>query len=367
MICMASILQPNLASAQPSTTHPFLGSSIVATQQILKSPNEIVSPSTSLQKLVDQVSQAHKLGIWVDRRVVRDRQIRLQSNGLTVGQVLENAANQVEAKVVPMDGCVAIVPLAKFDAYASAYWELSTILSAKPGQAKSIRFGWEEGTESQEILRNFFGKIGITRLDIQVPWDIWRTFEFANASAASVSVCILGGFDLVLVESNGTWTTEPMMRRYQDSSNRSKPFAWNYSSSEIDRIPVSYRESWRKRWPEAEIAKTAKPVGSTVLASAASHLDLVKPLIPEAKPKPKPKVIELSGTIQGTASGVLQSLAKSYQLSFDPMSLPPKSGEREFSLQVDKVSLDDLIRKIGKAIDVDLVLQGSEIRVQPIR
>jgi hypothetical protein len=147
---------------------------------------------------------------------------------------------------------------------------------------------------------------------------------------------------------------------------------WTYSNEDIQkRIGESARKTWRQRWPEAVIAKSTKPEGWRVVASVASHRDLIGPLIPRKKwEKPKPGDVGLekkgfSGALEGELELVIRSLAAQTKLEFFPVPLPSSLETKKVKLKLDKTPLEDILKEITRQSGVRFKRDGQRVEVIP--
>jgi len=351
-----------------STSHPYMSQSANSMQQMLQAPCEQVLENVSLEALIDSISGAYDIPIWCDRRIAKDTLVTLEKREESLESFLNRAVVKANAVLIPLAGVLMICPRSRSDEIEAAHWRLAVSRSAssmRPLGAKS--FGWPDGYVASAAIRDFVTRcMPEANLNIKIERDIWRTFEFPKSTTpATVSVCLLSGFDQCLADQDGTLAITPI-------ASTDAKVEWTYTMEDIKKIGELAWKSWRDRWPEATFMKSAKPAGWRVIATVASHRDLIAPLIPKKKwEKPKPSEVGLdrkaySATFENEElERVIRSLAASTKIEFYPMPLPASLESKKVNLKLVKTPLDEILKELTKQCGVRFKRDGQRVEIIP--
>ena len=354
---------PMQAFSQNESTHPCLSASAIQIQQALQAPCEQSFESQSLELMLDNIVASYGVPIWCDRRIARDTPITMDRRNETLESFLRRAIEKADAVLIPLDGVVMVVPSSKCDEIEANHWRLAVSAAAKkmrPVGAKA--FGWPDGAVALSVIQDFSSRcIPDASLEFKIEHDIWRRFEFRKTSSpASISACLLSGFDLSLVDQKGVLAVS--LDQPVDPN-----VVWTYSSEEIEKKigPVAWRE-WRTQWPSASIAKSAKPAGWRVTATVAAHRDLIRPLIPKKKwEKPKLEQKGYTAPMDGDLEYVIQSLAAATKLEFFPLPLSAKQKEKRIKMQLNNTPVDEILKEITRQSGVQFKRDGNRVEILP--
>ncbi|MCY2983863.1 MAG: STN domain-containing protein [Planctomycetota bacterium] len=354
---------PMQAFSQNESSHPCLSASAIPIQQVLQAPCEQSFESQSLELMLDNIGAAYSVPIWCDRRIARDTAISMDRRDETLESFLSRAIDKVDAVLIPIDGVIMVVPSAKRDEIDANYWRLSVSPAAKKMRPTGAKpFGWSDGSVALNIIQDFSVRCAPdANLEFKIEHDIWRKFEFRKTSSpASISVCLLSGFDLGLADQKGVLVVAPI--EPVDSS-----VVWTYSNEEIEKKigPMAWKE-WRAQWPSASISKSAKPAGWRVTATVAGHRDLIRPLIPKKKwEQPKLEQKGFTGPMEGELEYVIRSLAVNAKLEFFPLPLPADQKSIQVKLILKNTPIDEILKEITKQSGVQFKRQGNRVEVLP--
>lgn len=349
--------------------HPYLSPGAIATTQVLLSPNESRSENASLEWLLERTAKENGLNIWCDRRIARDTLVTIKPTDdersmATIEQSLSAACDQVDAAILPLDGVIAIVPKSKRDILATVYWKL--IVSKKLNalaMSKSKQKPWTKGAQASDLLEQF-RSVHLPSIS-QIPeieHDLWPAFDFREATVASVSVCLLGGFDLCLVESEQGLVIEPLSE-WEASLGQDVLVEWLYDQKMIDRTKEEDRKAWKLRWPDSKGIRSVKPLGSRMTATAMAHYDFAKLLTP---PRPKPtknSTKVFSGTIKADLPRLLDWMSNQFQLEFYPLPLPAEYATKQIDLDVKEITMDELLSLVAKKASIEFKKSGKRVEV----
>jgi len=356
-------LMPMQALSQNESSHPCLSAAAIQTQQTLQAPCEQAFDSQSLELLLDNLSVAYKVPIWCDRRIARDTTISMDRRDETLEIFLNRAIENVDAVLIPLDGVIMVVPAAKRDEIDTNLWLLAISSAAKnrkPAGSKS--FSWPDGSIALDVLEDFSSRcVPDAKLSFKIEHDIWRGFEFRKTtSAASISACLLSGFDFCLADQNGVLVVVPIQPTNPN-------VVWTYTSEEIEKKigQVAWKE-WRTRWPSVVISKSSRPAGWQVTALVAAHRDLIRTLIPKKKwEKPKLDQRGFTGPMQGELEYVILSLAASAKLEFSPLPLPVDQKSKQVKLDLNNTPVDEILKELTKQSGVQFKRQGNKVVIIP--
>ncbi len=368
LFLMLVFASPTTYALAQSGGHPYLSQSAISMQQMLQVPCEQGFERAPLEVLLDSVASAYEITIWCDRRIARDTPVTIERREETLESFLNRAIIQADAVLIPLAGVLMVCPRANRDAVDAAHWRLSVARSAsalRPLGAKP--FSWPDGYVASAAIQDFVARcMPDANWNIKIDKDIWRAFEFPKTTtAASISICMLSGFNLCLEEQEGKLVVAPIA--IADSK-----VEWTYSKEDVKRIGEAAWKSWRERWPDATFVKSTKPDGWRVSATVASHRDLIAPLIPKKKwEKPKPSEVGLdrrvfSQTINDQElERVIRSLAAATKLEFYPLPLPASLEAKKVTMKLDKTPLDAILKEITNQCGVKFRRDGQRIEIIP--
>lgn len=354
---------PMQAFSQNESSHPCLSASAIQIQQVLQAPCEQSFESQSLELMLDNIAVAYSVPIWCDRRIARDTSISMDRRDETLESFLSRAIDIVDAVLIPLDGVIMVVPSEKRDEIEANCWRLAVSpIAKKMRPAGSKPFGWPDGSVALSVIQDFSTRyVPDANLEFKIEHDIWRVFEFRKTSSpASISACLLSGFDLCLADQKGVLAVMP-------SQHADPNVVWTYSSDEIEKKigPVAWKE-WRAQWPSASISKSAKPAGWRVTATVAAHRDLIRTLIPKKKwEQPKLEQISFTGPMEGELEYVIRSLAANAKLEFFPLPLPAIQKSIQVKLVLKNTPIDDILKEIAKQSGVQFKRQGNRVEILP--
>ena len=360
---LAFISMSMQAFSQSESNHPCLSAIAIQTQQTLQAPCGQSFESQSLELMLDNISAAYSVPIWCDRRIARDTAISMDRQNETLESFLNRAIAKVDAALIPLDGVIMVVPSVNRDEVDASLWRLivsPAVKKMKPLGAKP--FHWPDGSQALDILQDFSTRcIPDANLEFTIEHDIWRGFEFRKTtSAASISTCLLSGFDMCLGDQNGKLAVVPIQPA---ESN----VIWTYTSEEIEKKigPAAWKE-WRAGWPSASIAKSTRPAGWKVTATVAAHRDLIRPLIPKKKwDQPKLEQKSFTGPMEGELEYVIRSLAANANLEFYPLPLPVIQKSKQVKLVLKNTPVDDILKELTKQSGVQFKRQGNRVEILP--
>jgi hypothetical protein len=357
---IALLVLQSHACGQMVSNHPSMTAASIALQQKLQSPCRayVAAP---LESLLEIISIEQGIPIWIDRRITKDAKIEIEKQEETIETYLARVSSSVGGALVPVDGVLMIVPQPKQASIEAAYWRLA--VSRVGGALTRIDptpFEWPEASVPSKILNEFVRRYGLQELnEAPLEYDLWKKFEFRKSSPASISVCLLSGFDLCLADENNQLKIVSLER----SGDSAFDVNWVYKASEVKRIGEAYWRDWRTRWPDA-VSKATKTGDYHIQAQVAAHRDLLQPLFPLKKPDTKKQGISVfSGPLKGELEIVLRSLAVQTQLEFVPLPLPPKLGSKSIDVTLNNSTIEDILKLIGNESGLEFRKLGQRVEI----
>jgi len=357
------------AALAQTVVHPFMTPNAIVTAHALQSPNESDFEDTTFEWLLESTAKENDLSIWCDRRISRDKLITIKRKDGeqsldTIEQLLSAACDKVDAAILPMDGVVAVVPKSKRDLLATVYWKL--LQSKKTGLvagAISKQTSWDDGAIASDLLEQF-RSVHLPSISSipEVEYDLWPAFRFQKASIASVSVCLLSSFDLCLVESEQGPVIQSLAD-FESSIERGALVEWLYEQKEVDRTKEEDRKAWKQRWTDSKVGRSVKPVGFRVNATVMAHYDFVRLLIPPRPKRTKSNAKVFSGEIKSDLQRLLGWISNRSQLEFHPLPLPPEYASKEIRLNVQKVTMEELLELVSKQALIEFKKTGERVEI----
>ena len=354
---------PMQAFGQSDSNHPYLSASAIQVLQTLQAPCEQSFESQSLELVLDNIAVAYNVPIWCDRRIARDVSIRMDRRNETLESFLTRAVERADSVLIPLDGVIMVVPKGNRDEIEANFWRLAVSPAAKKMRPVGAKpFSWQDGSVALTVLEDFSSRyVPDANLEFKIEHDIWRKFEFRKTtSAASISACLLSGFDLGLIDQKGVIEVASIQ-------SADPNVVWTYSTEEIEKKigPVVWKE-WRAQWPSASIVKSGKPAGWRVTANVAAHRELIRPLIPKKKwEKPKLEQKGYTASLDGELDHVIRSLAAAANLEFFPLPLPTNQKSKPIKMQLNNTPVDDILKELTKQSGVQFKRQGARVEILP--
>jgi hypothetical protein len=325
--------------------------------------------SSPFDSLVDTVAAENKLTIWIDRRLPKDRRIDGEDIARntsidSIESLLSHAANQVNGAIAIIDGVVLVVPKEKRDTLEANAWRLSLAkTNLQINKSPKTDFEWPHAAVAENILRDYCSRLSPKMfLSESIEHDQWKRFEFKQTPVSSIGICLLGSFDLHMVESSSNqWVIE-------NDTQAEDVVTWTYRSTELKRLGTDWAQAWRTRWPDAKLTAAGRTGDFSIVASVAAHRDLVRPLMQLRKPEPKKaNGSEYRGRLSGDLSGELEiairSLSAKTKIEFYPLPLPPQLGSKQIRLVLKNNTFDECLKLLSEASGVSLRRVGEKVEV----
>lgn len=360
LVLIGFMVSSHIPLGAQSTTHPYLGASMIALQQRLSAPAQPVVRS-SFESTIDTLSVAYEIPVWIDRRVSRDRLVQADvSPDESLGSLLDKIANQVDSSVILVDGIVVVAPNSKAVELKRIAWDLQVANLSNSWRKTEGELGWPAGTPMREVARIISLRMGLKEDWIEeLEHDLWPAFQFRKAPKWSIAFCVLSNMDLSVVGADGTVRIEPIQ-----SATAVSQVDWFYTSKQIDELGSPHCRAWKEDSPNAVIVRESDGRWR-ITATPDEHRRLVQPLVPKKKwVAPKSSEAVYSGTIQGKLGAAVQSVGRSLQIEFYPLPLPDAVANREIRVEYRNATVDQLLRDLGKAGGVLFVSKGGRYEIQ---
>lgn len=359
------------SNATPTSSHPYRTPNAVTAIQTLNAPCDQVVDKVPLGELLDQLAAAYKVELLCDRRVAIDHPITIEERTKTLRELLDKSASQVDCELAIMDKLIVLIPSQKRDAIESSYWKLAAL---GPNHALNRidkkGFDWPDGAIASEVIHGLFTRFKLDKVPLpEIPNDVWRARQFRDVTPASIISLLLGSFDLRL-EINPNSEADTLIVS-QQTDDDSPTVEWIYDDDTIkNKIGSKLWQAWREKWPQATVEQLKQQGDNSkrswkIRTTAASHRDLIEPLIPPKKwETPAGSKKQFSGKFAGRLDEILQALAQAASLTVAPWPLPDKVARTEVSLTIKDATIDSILSDISKRTGFDLQRSGNQIAVK---
>lgn len=344
--------------------HPYQTPQAIVLASALQEEFRSTEGPIPLQDLMQQWSVAYSISVWLDRRIPTDSVISSRHAWTTVGQSIANSAEQLQADVAIVEGCVMIVPKGMAHHLESAYWSLS--LSQIPRRWFRVQdtvLTWEDGVEARDVLRAFVATYPLQDFrPEQLEHDVWAGANRKRTSPVVVAIGLLANFDLQPIPFGTDVVVEPI-----EPASAPRLFTWEYRG-EIHQLGKDRWEGWRNRWSDAEVNRTGSgtQVGWRIRAPAVAHRQLVESLAPPPSKKPVApdrSNIRYSGKYRGELESILKSLAKQGNLELELPNLPQPVLRQELDLVFEQSTFEEILARVGASSGLQVQRDGNRLRV----
>lgn len=358
-------------STTNSTSHPYRTANATIAIQTLNAPCDQIVDRVPLGELLEQLATAYKTELLCDRRVAIDQPISIPDRTKTLRELLEKSADQVHCDIAIFDKLIVLVPSQHRDAIEQSYWNL---LALGPNHAinrvdKKV-FEWQDGAVAHDVIQTLLERYKLGAVTIPpLPFDVWRARQFRDVTPSALCTYLLGGFELGLEATEAANSNDFTIAKLSDEE---LPFVeWIYDDDTIkNKIGPKAWQAWREKWPKASVEQL-KPQGDNkrkgwrIRTTAASHRDLIEPLIPPKKWETPPGIKkQFSGKFSGRLDDVVMALAQAASLTIAPWPLPDNVARTEINLSIKDATIDAILVDISKQTGFDLKRSGNQIVVQ---
>ncbi len=369
----------------PASAAPPVGTPVAETttgelyRRLSGRPTESVPSLTrwsgvTLREAVAAMELSLDVHVWLDRRLDPDMLVQLELKWESPWDLVNALAASCGAAAAPLESVILIAPEDQLARMLTSYWELHAALRSMSAKAEPWR--WEGVTEVSVLLGELAARHRLQLADdLSLPHDLWFPRRFPPLTPAAQWSLLLGGFGMQL-----TWEPTRSQRGNSSRSWRIAPLpeAGPLELSGEGGLPSAERlRVWRARWPEA--ALRGSPDAWEISASWSALLDLWwslpdsgasgsaaqsaggGPATARRRPTtpPRPAADPLAKerfTLQyrGSLAPLLERLAADLSLTIDPWPLPATWQQREVQLQIQQLSIDQLLESIGQQVSLEI-------------
>lgn len=370
-------------SAAPPSGSPLAESATVELYRKLSRGRGELGPSLTrwsgvpLRAAAAALESSLDVHVWLDRRLDPEQIVQLELSWDSPWELVTALAAASGAEAAPLESVILIAPPEQLTRTLRGYWELYAAMQTRPATAEPWR--WDGVTEVSQLLDGLVTRHRLQLVDdVAVPHDLWFPRRVPPLTPAAQWSLLLGGFGLQLSPA------ADLPPRGQPSSSwriASLPEAAPLELSGGGGLPASDRlRAWRGRWPESTLRGSpddwqisaswsalldlwwSQPTAETVVGSAAPSANRSS----SARPAPNNRAGRSGGrppasddrlandrfTLQyrGSLAPLLERLAADLNLTIDPWPLPQSWQQREVQLQIEQLSIDQLLERIGEQV-----------------
>ncbi len=351
-------------AANSSATQPYLTPNAIKLAQQLREPCDQSFENWVFDDLIELLAKNYQVTIWIDRRIPIDTLVTRGENtkSPSLQTMLEQMAMQVDGELAMLDNVAMIVPLGHRDGIERAYWQL--VVGDKNGRwSKPTKdpFDWSQATSPTDIANRFFKKYPMLETkelqELALEHDLWPARRFQSTCPIAIALCLLSGFDLTL-ERNGNYFSMASLERNGTDNH----VVWGYDPMSLsNKMSPADSDAWNTRWPSAKRKSNIAKKSVEISAPPSAHRELASFLLPPRSPTATTGQKVLSGRIQSELEEVLRVLSVNSKITFQPLPLPPKLAKIVIEMELDKATLDDILKKLESQSGITFRQRGNMV------
>lgn len=313
-----------------------------------------------LRPALTNLANSQRTAIWLDRRLDPGQRIELIADDQPLEVILQRLCLKISASHCRIGPVIYIGPKETADRLATLAavkrQENGNPPTHKAAFAKAARFAWPELAEPRQLAEALAAEAGLTIANpLALPHDLWPSGDFPPLALADRLTLLAAGFDLTFTVADGslTWVPQPATVAYEQG------YAWKGNiASALAQV--------REKVP----ALAARAEGNQIVARGRfeDHELLARLLSGQSVKTTKvvegEKVYTLKVDEQ-QAGAVVKLLAQRLerQLKYEPAVL--EKLQQRVSFAVDKVTLDELLRKTLDPVELTYRLDATALEILP--
>lgn len=350
---------PSFLYAQ-AQLHPYDNSRFLTAHSTLQQPSAHTFESVSLRNAINQMQSAFSVVIWLDRRVDSEQLVTLPVGQRTHFKCIELLCSQTNTEIAWLENILYIAPSSQSPKIESAFWNLAMNRSTDLWRKKGPSIQWKIPNEVKNVFAQCARSlpIKIEGLD-RIEHDLWGAAKLPDASLAAQWSCLLSGFDCSIEVKN---RQQCLVIEIPPAAD----VAFNYPP-QIKKIKPDRLETWRVKWATAQIS-TLKNGMVSITAPVAAHRELiVVSTTPKVDPRNQTPAFNDSRytlQFQGEAEKLISTLMKQIGLTIEPWPLPDNLKSMQIKIEVENVSLDQLLDKLAAQIHYSIKRDGVNITLE---
>lgn len=332
--------------------HPFDNPRSEKLRSTLQQPCKLVTQSVTLRNTVQGLEKAFPIHLWLDRRVDAEQVVSIAIESRTVEEYL-TALNKVTATETSYFEDIAyITPTGQSPQIDYSYWQIASANKLELAKKPSPELRWNTPQPISTIVKKYGDSIPYRfNSNDTIPWDIWAPAALPNASPAAQLTCLLSGFGL-----QANLDSKNVITAVQTTAPVDVTFAYRFQVSNANKEAF---EKWKDAWPQCKMKHAQQ--GMNLLGPVAAHRDFYNQFIAKkivgtnvnrtAKLK-QLQASRFSLKLQGELRNIIDSLEKQLDIQFKPKPLDKLVADRRIQLEVENLTLDQLLDAIGKEAKV---------------
>jgi hypothetical protein len=281
------------------------------------------------------------LTLWLDRRIDPDVLVEMTARNQPLGEILHDLASRTSTSFGIIESTLYWGPAGAGPRIEAAHWQL---LCDSPELRPRTSFSWEPISEPSLLLCKLATDESLQWISLApIEHDLWNGGRIESTTRAGLLTLMLAGFEsTVQVQSS----VPPIPLQIVPLPEMAEV------SAAYPNVPRSKVEAFLKSHPLSKASFTSGAV--QLVGPVADHRDLYWGVPSKTPPRSTPGSDPLAkqrftARLQGTLAEVLQSLADSQGIQFQPWPLPESLASMRIDVETSKASIDELLEKIGAA------------------
>ena len=323
--------------------------------------------------VLDKLSAAADVAIWLDRRVDPSQRIDLQSDEQSFAETISELNLQTATQSVWLGGLLYVAPTDKAVEIQYAFWLAATNANQELLHRRLQTRHWSTPIEPSQLIANIASEAGIKLSNLSaIQHDVWRAGDLPSNNAAAVLTALLAGFEQRVDFENGQFSIVPMLQPPEK-------LAWAYDPRWLASLASPRKYAWEQKWQNAIQWKQSgnatwlnAPLQAhrelaTDFASTDENLRVGIQTAKTAGKKPAKALREsrqrFTLRLRGRLVDVLPPLLANLQLDSDVAAMPPQLQEKTVDISVEGVTLNELLAAIAQSAGIQISLVDASVHI----
>ena len=362
---LAALLALRAPATFAQTTQPFTAADYQTNHKKLQIYSRQLFRGVGFRDVLNKLSRASEVSIWLDRRVDPDQLIDLHSQEQSFAQTLLELNQRTATRSVWLGGLLYIAPAEKAAEIEYAYWVAATQSEQQLFRRTLQSRNWRAPIEPAELIAKVASEAGVKFDGLSgLEHDVWRAGQLPSSNAAAIMLALLAGFDRTFKNVEGRIVLVPI-------TAPPDRLAWAYDPRWLSSLASPHKAAWQEKWQHAsqwkqtgdQIWLNAPLQAHRELATQIANIsDELKAGIETVKTSKKNRQ-RYTLRLRGRLVDVMPSLISNLKLESNVSALPLALQERTIDISVENVTLNELLAAIGESAGVQISLVEQRVQI----